>query len=85
MEREHLQSQIRDLIAGIIDVPPAEIKPDRQLVADLGADPMNALDIVACLERQYGIVIDVEAFQQLATLGGATRLVETLIRRKEHC
>ena len=82
MQREQLQSQIRDLIAGIIDVPPAEIKPDRQLVHDLGADPMNALDIVACLERQYGIIIDVEAFQQLATLGGATNLVESLIRRK---
>ena len=84
MEHEQLQSQIRDLIAGIIDVPPAEIKPDRQLVSDLGADPMNALDIIGCLERQYGIVIDVGEFQQLATLGGATRLVETLIERKRH-
>jgi len=83
MERERLQSQIRDLISGIIEIPPAEIQPDRQLVADLGADPMNALEIVACLERQYGIIIDVDAFHHLGTLGGATRLVETLLRRKE--
>ena len=84
MEREQLQSQIRELISGVHRDPPAEIQPDRQLVADLGADPMNALEIVACLERQYGIVIDVDAFQQLGTLGGATRLVEKLLHRKEH-
>jgi acyl carrier protein len=81
-EREQLQTQIRELIAGIIEVPAGEIQPDRHLVTDLGADPMNALEIVACLERQYGIVIDVQSFTELATLGGTTRLVESLLRRK---
>jgi acyl carrier protein len=82
MEHERLQTQIRDLIAHIIEVPPAEVHPDRHLVSDLGADPLNALEIVACLERQYGIVIDVASFQDLATLGSATRLVESLLRYK---
>jgi acyl carrier protein len=82
MEHKQLQAQIRDLIAHIIEVPPAEIRPDRHLVSDLGADPMNALEIVACLERQYGIIIDVASFQELGTLGGATELVESLLRYK---
>ena len=82
MEHDQLQTQIRELISGIIEVPAGEIQPDRHLVTDLGADPMNALEIIGCLERQFGIVIDVESFTELATLGGATRLVEALLRRK---
>ena len=79
MEPEQLQSQIRDLIAEIIEVDPAKIEPGAHLVQDLGADSMNALEIMASLERKFGIVIQPGSLPDLVSLERTTRLVSALI------
>jgi acyl carrier protein len=78
MESEDLQSEIRDLIAEIIEIDAARIEPARHLVTELGADSMNALEIMACLERKYGIVIEPSALPEMVSLGRVTALVRGL-------
>ena len=57
-DKAQLQADIRQVVANIMEREPDTIPMDAHLVADLGADSMNALELLATLEKRYGIVID---------------------------
>ncbi|MDD2708826.1 MAG: acyl carrier protein [Verrucomicrobiae bacterium] len=75
---DNLESEIRSIIAGIIEAPGDKIKPETDLAKELGADSMAALEIMAELEGKYGIVIEQEYLPEMATLGRMVCLVEKL-------
>lgn len=68
MQLESLESEIRNIIAEIIEKKPEEIGPEAKFVEDLGVDSMMALEIMAAIEKKYKIAIPEEKLPQLATL-----------------
>lgn len=51
---QNLETEIRGLIAEIIEKDPAEILPDAKFFEDLGVDSMMALEIMAAIEKNTG-------------------------------
>ena len=51
---ENLEGEIKSLIADIVEVEPAKIGLDTNLVEKLGIDSMMALEILAAVERRIG-------------------------------
>lgn len=76
---EKIQSEIRELIAEILEMDPKEIKPEAHFVRDLGADSMSALEVMATLEKKYQIVIEPENLPEMITLQQITNLVGRLL------
>lgn len=77
----NIQDEIRGMVAKIIEVDPAQITPNTHFVEELGADSMMALEIMASLEKKYGITIPEEDLPKIANLNQIVELV-TSLRKK---
>jgi acyl carrier protein len=79
---ENLQQQIQEIIAEIVEVNPSEIQPGVNFVKDLGADSMTALEIMAALEKKFGVAMRPEHLPELLTLDHITALITRLTDAK---
>jgi acyl carrier protein len=71
-------TELRDLIADVLDVDPDAVTEQVHFAADLGVDSLLALEIAVTLERRYGVKIDWEDVVDVLTL----RDVRDLVARK---
>ena len=80
MGEVHLERDVRELIAKIIERDPERIDPDANLVEDLGMDSMMALEILAALEKAYRIKIPEEELPHITTLNRAIELAKKYVK-----
>lgn len=74
-----LELEVRNLIAKIIEVDPHKITPDAHFIEDLGSDSMMALEIMAALEKKFGVDIPEDQLLKMATLDQVVKLVYSLL------
>ena len=79
IENDDLELEIRKLIAKIIEVDPQKITPDAHFIEDLGSDSMMALEIMAALEKKFGVTIPEDQLVKMATLNQVVKLVDSLL------
>ncbi len=78
MKREEIFTGVRECLAAALDADPAEVREDSRLVADLGADSLDLLDLTFQLEQRFRIRIsprDIE-LRTREKLGGAALEVD---------
>ena len=78
-EGHELELEIRKLIAKIIEVEPQKITPDAHFIEDLGSDSMMALEIMAALEKKFGITIPEDQLVKMSNLDQVVKLVDSLL------
>ncbi len=76
-----IESDIRNLIAKIIEVEPEKIGSETGFVEELGADSMMALEIMASLEKQFNITIPEEDLPKITNLRQTIYLVKSLMKK----
>ena len=76
----NIEKEVRELIADIIEMNPAEIAPDAHLVEDLGMDSMMALEILASIEKKFRIKIPEEDLPKITTLNKAIELAKKYVK-----
>lgn len=64
------------MIAEILEVEPEEIKDDTDLVEELDADSMMALEILASVEKTFKIKIPEEELQKFTSLKNIMLIIE---------
>jgi acyl carrier protein len=79
---DQVSAQIKTLIAEIIEVPEEEIGGDVPL-ANLGADSLMALEIVAAIEKKYRIKIPEEDLQRVKTFNHVLSMTHEYLQKKE--
>ena len=72
MEFEKLQQ----IIAEVLNVEPDEITMDTTFVDDLGADSLDAVELIMALEEEYGIEVDDEAAQNMKYVRDLVNYIE---------
>jgi acyl carrier protein len=75
-------AQIRRLIAEIIEVDEEQLKPDVRF-EDVGADSLRAIEIMAQLEKSFGVSIQQDRLAEMATLGGVCEVMQSLLPAQE--
>jgi len=77
MEFETLQK----IIAEVLDVEEDEITMDTRLLEDLGADSLDAVEIIMGIEDELGITVPQEELESknLATVGDVYELINDTI------
>ena len=80
MKETQIKSEMKELMAEIMETEPEEIKDDAQFVEDLGMDSMMALEILASLEKKYKIVIPEEELLKFTTLNSTVEVVSKIIK-----
>ncbi|MDD5155651.1 MAG: acyl carrier protein [Candidatus Omnitrophica bacterium] len=81
---QDIDTEIRDLIAAIIEKEPEKIGPETRFMEDLGVDSMMALEILAAIEKKYKIVIPEEKLPELATLSATVKIAREYLAGKKN-
>ncbi|MGN0709218.1 MAG: acyl carrier protein [Anaerovoracaceae bacterium] len=68
--------KIRDIIIDELGVDESVITMDTNLVKDLEADSLDAVDIIMSIEEQFGIEIPDEEAEKFETVGDIVRYVD---------
>ncbi|MEN8135898.1 MAG: acyl carrier protein [Thermodesulfobacteriota bacterium] len=73
--QDSIVNELVDIIAEIAEVEPSEIGPKTHFINDLDMDSISSLEIVALLEKRYGIKITEDELPSLATMTGLIELI----------
>jgi len=57
MNVNSVYSKVREIIADVLVIDPADVALDRRLIADLGAESIDFLDLVFQLEKEFSVKI----------------------------
>ena len=68
--------EIKDIIIDQLQVDESEVTMDTNLMKDLSADSLDAVEIIIVIEEEYGIEIPDEDAETFQTVGDLVRYVE---------
>lgn len=70
---------VRDVLVNVRGVDPAQVVLDASLTDDLGADSLDAIEVIMALEAYYDKELDDEGLENLKTVGDVVALVDSLV------
>ncbi len=65
---EIVSERLRGLMAEQLGVEPSEMKPDANILEDLGADSLDVVEMVMAIEEAFDIEIDDEDAEAMRTV-----------------
>lgn len=69
------RAELKNKVCDVLEIDPAEVNDDARF-EDLGADSMLALEILALLDREYGLNLDNSVLADMETMNGIYSIVE---------
>jgi acyl carrier protein len=87
MEREEIKSTIRELIVEIaedMDIEEEKITDNAKFIDDLELDSMALLEVLATMEKKFGISIPESEFPNITSIENCTVTVEKYLAEKEN-
>jgi acyl carrier protein len=66
-----IEERITAVTAHVLEVDPATIKREHDFGADLGAESVQSVELVAMFEEEFGIDMDEDEALSVTTVGGA--------------
>ncbi len=70
--------KIKAIIANELNIDEKEITMESSLSEDLGADSLDAVELVMALEDEFGLQVSDEEAQNIHTVGDIVALVDKL-------
>ncbi len=71
--------EVKEILADQLEIDPAEIEMKSRLTDDLGADSLDAIDVVMSVEDQYGIEVPDEIIKKMETVEDIVSFIEAHI------
>jgi acyl carrier protein len=68
--------KVREIIANQLNVDAATITLETHLVDDLGADSLDAVDLIMAIEDEFGVELDDETAQNVRRVGDLVSFIE---------
>lgn len=69
--------EVREILAEQLDVDKDSIEMNSKLAEDLGADSLDAIDIVMTIEDQYAIEVPDENIENMKTVADIVSFIES--------
>ena len=74
-----IYDKLCSILADQLGIDPADIRPDANIIDDLGADSLDVVEMVTTLEDEYGISILDDYLREHLTVGEVVAFVESKI------
>ncbi len=68
--------KVRKLIADELSIDEAKITLESRLSEDLGADSLDAVELIMALEDEFGVEVSDEIAQSIRTVGDIVKILE---------
>jgi acyl carrier protein len=75
MDRSEIQQRVTSVVANVLNVDPADVQPESNLVFDLGADSFSSVELIAGFEEEFDIEMDEDKAREVQTVGGAVDFI----------
>lgn len=69
--------KVKELIVDTLSCDEGELKMETSLVDDLGADSLDAVELIMALEDEFGIKIDEADHDKFKTIGSIVEYIES--------
>jgi acyl carrier protein len=79
MQRSEIETRVKQVIALVLNLKPAEIDAEANFIFDLGADSMQSLQLVAAFEEEFGIEMDQEAALAVQNVDAAVDFIQKVL------
>jgi acyl carrier protein len=79
MSKEEIKGSIRELIIEIaedMDIDEAAITDDARFIEDMGLDSMALLEVLATMEKKFGVTIPESEFPNITSINKCADTVE---------
>ena len=70
-----VEERVRGVTARVLRIEPGRIKLEDNFAADLGAESVQSIELVAMFEEEFGIEMDEDAALAVDTVGGAVEFI----------
>lgn len=70
-----IESRVVKIVCDQMDKTADQIKPETDFVQDLGADSLDTVELVMCLEEEFDITIPDEDADKMRTVGSAVEYI----------
>jgi acyl carrier protein len=69
--------KVREIISKELNLDPSKVTLEANLESDLGADSLDAVEVIMALEDEFGIEISDDAAQTIKTVGDIVKHIES--------
>ncbi|ANZ39738.1 polyketide-8 synthase acyl carrier protein [Lentzea guizhouensis] len=76
---EDRQEKIKQIVCEILEIDPDEVTETSLFAEDHDADSLRAIEILAALEKQLGILIDQQELVRMVNLRGINAVVDGVL------
>ncbi len=70
-------AKVKELIVANMNVDPEKITMETLLVDDLGADSLDAVELIMAIEDEFGLEIEDDAAQNVKSVGDLVNYIES--------
>ena len=77
-----VEERIRAVTAQVLKLNPEEIKMEDSFTADLGAESVQSIELVAMFEEEFGIEMEEDAALSVQTVGDAVEFITNVCKEQ---
>ncbi len=74
--------RVKQVTARVLKLDPEQIKPEHSFTADLGAESVQSIELVAMFEEEFGIEMDEDAALSIQTVGTAADFIANVCKEQ---
>jgi len=74
--------RVNAVTARVLKIDPASIRPEHNFTADLGAESVQSIELVAMFEEEFGIEMDEDAALSVETVGSAVEFITKVCKEQ---
>jgi len=75
--------RVTEVTARVLKIDPGGIKPEHHFTADLGAESVQSIELVAMFEEEFDIEMDEDAALSIETVGIAAEFITGLCQEQD--
>ena len=77
-----VEDRVKKVVVKVLKIDPSRIKPQSRFAADLGAESIQSVELVAAFEEEFDITMDEDKALSVDTVGGAVTFISACVREQ---
>ena len=77
-----VEERVKAVTAKVLNVDASQVEAGAHFAADLGAESIQSVELVAMFEEEFGIEMDEDAALAVETVGGAVEFITNVCKQQ---